>query len=188
MIEVYPQRADPGWDDYTINGLDINIRGANPPDFEVFRDSIQGNAFIGTGVTVEQGFGSIHILHDYKAGTDIYPHVHWSHKIGSPSGDVVWQMAYTLARGFSQGVYPTETTITFTETAGPQYTHQIIESAAVIPAGNIEPDTLIKFRIFRDPAHANDTFENDAFLDQIDFHYESDGRRTNEKEAPFTKR
>ncbi len=177
-----------GWNDYLFSGLSLGF-GASPPDLEVFRDGIQQRAFVGTGVLVEEGFFDIHVLHDYKEGTKLYPHVHWSHKIGAPSGSVVWQIEYLIAKGHSGGVFGASTTIELIEVAGVQYTHQLIETEIgdAIDASLIEPDTLILGRVFRDPAHASDTFENDAFLLQIDFHVESDLIMTNEKVRPFTK-
>ena len=76
-----------------------------------------------------------------------------------------------------------------TQAAGAQYTHQIAEVSDddAIPATNLEPDSVIKLRIFRDPADADDTFENDAFLLFVDIHYQSDGAFTVGKVSPFTK-
>ncbi len=177
-----------GWNDFLFSGIFIG-KGAAPPDLETFRGGLKQNAFVGTGVLVEEGFFEIHILHDYKVGTKIYPHVHWSHKIGSPSGNVVWQIEYSVSKGHSGGVFPAPTTIELVQAAGVQYEHQIIETVEgdAIASTNLEADSVILGRIFRDPAHASDTFENDAFLLQIDFHYESDLIMTDEKERPFTK-
>lgn len=176
-----------GWNDLLFSGVALG-RGSTPPDLEVFRDGLEQYAFNGVA-TMEEAFLEIHILHDYKIGTKIYPHVHWSHKVASPTGDVVWQLEYSVAKGHSGGVFPASTTIELIETAGAQYTHQLIEAslAQAIPATNLEADTVILCRIFRDPTHASDTFADDAFLLQIDFHYESDLIMTNEKTSPFTK-
>ncbi len=176
-----------GWNDLLFSGVALG-RGSSPPDLEVFIGGIEQYAFAGI-TTMEEAFFEIHILHDYKVGTVIYPHIHWSHKIASPTGSVVWQLEYSVAKGHSGGVFPASTTIELIETAGAQYTHQIVEAdvADAIPATNLEPDSVILCRIFRDFAHASDTFEADAFLLQIDFHYESDLILTNEKVSPFTK-
>jgi hypothetical protein len=95
-----------------------------------------------------------------------------------------------VARGHDLGTFPAPTTVTLQDTALAQYTHHIIETTEgnAIPSTNVEPDSVILFRIYRDPAHANDTFENDAFLVNFDLHFEADGQRTNEKVSPFTKR
>lgn len=175
-----------GWDDYVASGLNVKLRGANDPALTDFRSGMYLYAFSGTA-GVNEVYTAVHILHDWKPGTDIYPHVHWAHKIASPTGDVVWQIDYSIAKGFSQEAFPAPTTITATQTAGTQYHHQIVESSTVIPAASIETDAVVLMRVYRDSAHGSDTFENNAFLMQVDLHYESDGRRTNEKASPFTK-
>ena len=178
-----------GWNDLTVGGLAVETKGSDPPDLAELRNGMYLFAFAGTGATVEQAFTSFHILHDYKAGTKLYPHVHWTHNTATPSGDVHWQLDYIVAKGHDLGTFGAPTTITLTDTALPQYTHQIIETTEgnAISSTNIEPDTVILFRLYRDPANGSDTFENDAFLVQLDLHYESDGRKTNEKTSPFTK-
>ncbi len=181
-----PDTIGKGWDDYIVSGLLIKTRGANDPTLKEFRDGIYLYAFSGT-TGVNEAYIAIHILHDWKVGTDIYPHIHWAHKIGAPSGDIVWQMDYSIAKGFSQEVFPAITTLTMQQAAGTQYYHQIVESNTSIPAASIEADSVVLVRIYRDSAHGSDDFEDDAFLVQVDLHYESDGRRTNEKTSPFTK-
>ncbi len=175
-----------GWDDYTVAGLDIRLRGSNDPTLKEFRDGLYLYAFSGT-VGLNEAFVSIHILHDYAIGTAIYPHIHWAHNIASPSGDVVWQVDYSIAKGFSQETFPDTTTITTQETAGTQYYHQITEFPNPMPAGSLEADTVVLMRVYRDSGHGNDNFLNDAFLVQVDLHYESQGRRTSDKQPPFTK-
>ncbi|MCK5601079.1 hypothetical protein KAR91_04365 [Candidatus Pacearchaeota archaeon] len=190
MIDVEKNKRATGWQDLVHSGLNLETTGPNPPTLKDFRSGLYQYAFIGTGVTVEQAFASFHIPHDYKSGTKIYPHVHWSHNIAVPSGDVVWQMDYSVSRAFSLGGFPAPTSIELQQTAGAQYIQHVIEVSEgnAIPATNIEPDSMILLRLYRDPAHANDDFGNDAFIVGLDLHYESDGSLTNEKAAPFTKR
>lgn len=181
-----PDTIGEGWDDYVVSGLNVRLRGANDPTLTEFRNGLYLYAFSGT-VGVNEVYTSVHILHDWKPGTDIYPHVHWAHNVASPTGDVVWQIDYSIAKGFSQEVFPAPTTIVAQQTAGTQYYHHIIESSTTIPAASLEPDAVVLMRIYRDSGHGSDNFEDDAFLIQADLHYESDGRRTNEKASPFTK-
>jgi hypothetical protein len=177
-----------GFNDLRIGGLSLEITGPNPPTFKEFRSGMLQYAFAGTGVIVEQAFGNLHLNHEYKLGTIIEPHVHWSHNAAAPSGDVVWKLDYTLAKGFGLGTFPVPTTITLQQTAGAQYEHHIIEDPTGIPAGNLDADTVLLCRLYRDPADGNDTFEDDAFLLEFDFHFISDGMLTNEDSPPFTKK
>jgi hypothetical protein len=177
-----------GWNDLLFPSVSTGKGAANNPTMKTFRGNIQALAFAGTG-SMEEAFFSIHIPHDHKVGTKVYPHVHWTHIIGSPSGSVVWQLDYTSSEGHSVNTYPAPTTVALAAIVAPaQYTHVITEfSDAQAFITNLEPDSVVLCRIFRDPAHGSDTFENDAFLIHIDFHYESDLIFTNEKVSPFTK-
>jgi len=191
-LMVIPARIDrgDGWNDFVIDALALPQAHATAPSLTTFRGNIQALAFIGTGVNIKETWCSVHVLHDYKMGTNLYPHIHWSHIIAAPTGNVNWQLEYSVSKGHSVGTFPSTTTLSLVQAAGPQYTHQIIETsdANAIPSVNIEPDSLIMFRIFRDPADPLDTFEDDAYLLQIDVHYQRDGFFTNEKVSPFTKK
>ena len=178
-----------GWNDYLTSGLALPKGGANQPSLPLFRDGIYQLAFDGTGASIEETYTNIHILHDYKSGTKVYPHIHWSHNNVAPSGDVVWKIDYSVAKGHSAGAFPAPTTISLQQTAAAQYTHHIIETleANAIVSTNLEPDSVIMMRIYRDPTDGNDGFEDDAFLLFVDLHIEADGNFTNEKVTPFTK-
>lgn len=171
------------------SGLALPKGGANQPTLKDFRDGIYALAFTGVGSNAEETWVYFHILHDYKPGTKVYPHIHWSHNIASPEGDVVWKIDYSVSKGHSGGIFPAITTVSLQQTAAAQYTHHIIETSEgdAIAATNLEPDTVIMVRLYRDPTDGSDDFGEDAFLLFIDLHIESDGNLTNEKVRPFTK-
>ena len=178
-----------GWNDYIVVATSISIAHASAPALTVFRDGIQKPAFPGTGVLVKEVWVDIHIEHDYKAGTNLYPHIHWSHIVAAPTGNVKWGVEYTLSKGHQVGTFGATTTVYIVQTTGIQYTHHIgeVSDADSIPFANVEPDTIVSLRVFRDPADAEDTFEADAYLYAVDLHYQSDGSLTTGKVSPFTK-
>lgn len=177
-----------GFNDYLNSGLSLPRIGANAPSLTTYRDGLFQLAFDG-GVSLNETWANIHILHDYKDGTKIYPHIHWSHIVGAPSGDVKWNIEYSVSKGHSGGTFGASTTVSVTQTAGAQYTHQIAEVSEgdAIDATNLEPDSVVQFRVYRDPTDGADTFANDAYLIYFDCHVESDRILTNEKVSPFTK-
>lgn len=180
-----------GFNDLLFSGESLARPASGSPTLTAFRGNVNLYAFAGTG-GVDEAFFTAHVLHDYIPGTKIFPHIHWSHIIAVPSGDVVWQIEYTVAKGHTIQAFPTTTTIELQQTAGAQFVHHLIETsdADAIVSANLEPDSVIAGRIFRDPANGNDNFENDAYLLHIDFHYETDTVMTNEKVRPakgFTK-
>jgi hypothetical protein len=177
-----------GFNDYLAPGLALPRNGATAPTLKTFRGNIQAVAFAGSS-GIDETWSTIHILHDYVSGTKVYPHVHWSHINASPSGDVKWNIEYSISKGHSGGTFPAATSISLTQTAAAQYTHHIIETSEgdAIAATELEPDTIIMFRIYRDADDVADTFTDDAFLLHFDVHFESDRTFTPEKARPFTK-
>jgi len=185
-VPQFPELEAPVYDDYLTSGLSLGT-GASAPNLTVFRDGLEQNAFAGSG-PVEEAFFNVHMLHGLKAGTDLTFHIHWSHIIGSPSGDVKWGIEYSVARGYEVGVYPASTTLTTVHTAGAQYTHHITDDddMTVTSGVEIEPDSVIICRVFRDSSDVEDTFANDAYLFQIDMHYQRGSVGTLERNRPFT--
>ncbi len=179
-----------GWNDFLMPGLTLPRTAANAPAITTFQDNISALAFQNAGNQPRETWSTIHVLHDYRAGTKIFPHIHWSHNNGAPSGDVKWQIEYSVSKGHSGGVFPAATTISLIQTAGAQYTHHLIETstADAITSAELEPDSVIMFRIFRDSGDGEDTFADDAFLLYFDIHFQSNLTLTNEKVRPFTKR
>lgn len=178
--------------DYLIPGLSART-GASAPDLVSFRDGLYLLAFDGNA-TLEQAFFSLHILHDIKIDEDdpeATPtfHVHWTHNTLSPSGNVKWQVELTLARGYGKDAYPASQTISSVQAAPAQYVHQITpDDDMPLPSSflvNLEPDSQLIGRIFRDPSDVEDTFANDAMLIGIDLHYKANKLGTFERNRPF---
>lgn len=179
-----------GWNDLLFAGLTLPRTASNAPAVTTFRGNIKAIAFQNGGAQPRETWASIHVLHDYMEGTKIFPHIHWSHNNSSPSGDVKWQLEYSVSKGHSGGTFPATTTVSLIQTAAAQYTHHIIETstADAIPVDEVEPDSVVLFRVFRDSGDPEDTFADDAFLLFFDIHYQVDTTLTNEKVRPFTKR
>lgn len=177
------------YQDYLVPGLALGI-GVSAPDLAAFRGTLYQRAFAGTGVTVEQGFFTVHILHDIKPGT--YPtfHIHCGHNISSgtytaDTAAVKWYIDYSVAQGYKVGTFPAATTLSTTITMGAQYVHHITSDEDMTITEDLEPDMLILGRIYRDPADAADTFGYDCSLFQIDLHYQIGQIGTAERNYPF---
>lgn len=179
-------KTDSVFDDYLFSGMAV-LKGASAPDLETFRDGIAMNAFAGTGGVTEQAFFSVHILHGITAGTTPTFHVHWTHNEAVPSGAVKWQIEYTIARGYGAGLFGSSVTLSSTQTAPAQYVMELTDDddMPISDISQIEPDAVLVCRIFRDPNDAADTFTGDAFLVNVDLHYEVDKAGTPERNRPF---
>lgn len=180
----------PLFTDYLVSGLSLRTGvGGSAPTLTQFRGGIYAYAFAASGPAEEAHF-AVHILHDLRVGTTPTFHVHWSHDVLAPAGDVKWQIEYTLARGYGAGAFPDTYFASSVQTAGAQYTHHTTDDddmpIAPALAALLEPDAVLLGRVYRDSGDAQDTFASSAFLLHLDLHYEKGQIGTQERNRPFT--
>ncbi len=115
-----------------------------------------------------------HINHDYKMGTGIYLHIHFTTS-GISTRPVVWEFNWSAAKGHNQANYDmVSNAVTVTTTPhGTAYRHYVAEIALPIESTQFEPDTIIRIHLKR---IANGGVENNdpVFVDFIDAHYQTD--------------
>jgi len=156
------------WNDFYVAGIALTS-GIIAPDLVTFQDGIKLYGFNGVN-RIEETHGSFEIMHDYKEGTDIRPHIHWS-PINANAGDVKWQLEYTVA-GFN-GTFPANTIISSVAGATGAKKH-IANEFDVIDGANLKVGDVILFRLFRDATDVEDTYGSDAFLLSLGIHYQVD--------------
>jgi hypothetical protein len=140
--------------------------------------NLGGNIAFWRGYTMKAaGVDELHTVfhpnHDYKPGSTVNLHVHWSPTTAA-AGSVVFGFEYSFARGYSVDAFPASSTVTVTQAAaGVAYTHQIAETADLtIP--NFETDGLLLVRFYRDGDNVADTYGADVAVYTIDMHYQTD--------------
>jgi len=180
-------RTNAGWRDM-IMGLDTR-GGPNSAVLTNFRNGIYLYAFAAAGT--QEVFATAHIDHDYLLGSALYPHIHFTVDTVN-TGVVRWGFEYTMAqrRDGALGNYtfgPTTTVYVDYTVTGESYVHYVAEvsDANAISGVNIDVDTVILFRIFRDGDNVNDTFPDQVFGFTADLHYQSNRYATPNKAAPF---
>ncbi len=174
------------WNDYTNDLSQGKVAGANVPTWSTFRDGLKAYAF--SASSMNEVWVTFHVLHDIKIGEVIFPHVHWSPGSSTNTGTVRWGIECTHCKGHQQQSFPASITMFVEQAAdGTAFKHYIAEVAEVdvIPALNIEPDTLVQVRVFRDAADPNDTFPDVAFGLEMDLHYLQAQLGTLNKEPDF---
>lgn len=177
-----------GWKDL-FGGMDPRS-GVTGPTWTLFRNGIYLYAF--SASQMREVFASFHIDHDYALGTVLYPHMHYTVNTTS-SGVVRWGFEYTAAKGHQQSsgsIFGATTTVYVNQTingATDQYKHFVAEVvlADAIPSTNIEPDSIILMRVFRDAANAADTYPDVVFGLQTDLHYQTARFSTPNKSPDF---
>jgi len=173
-----------GWRDMTADLTRVGGGGNNPPTWANFRDGIDAWRF-GAGV-LDMVWVTFHPNHDVVEGAPCYPHIHWAPNTTS-TGVVRWGVEYIIAKGHDQEAFPASTTIYFEPeiTVNKQYQHIITECSDAQAFPMPEVDSLIMMRVFRDGAHANDTFPDGVFGLTADLHYQSTNMATVNKAPNF---
>ena len=178
------------YQDYLTPGSRFIRIGANVPTIEPFKTWMRLVRFDnGVGASaIREAWFDIHILHDIKAGTSPTLHVHWTHENATPSGDVKWNIDWQVRRGYGVGTFTdTPTQASTVQTAGADGAHMITPDDIIVTySEELEPDSYLFGRLWRDPGDAEDTFEDNVFLIGVDMHYQMGQSGTIERNRPFT--
>lgn len=182
-----------GWRDI-IGNVEPKATGAGSPTRAVYAGGNLGQySFIANDICDFQ----FHIPHDYVPGTDIYFHVHWSHTGTSISGDAVFTVYHTYAKGHNQAEFPSEKTVTITHstvniTTTPRYRHRIDEviisgptaTATLMDRDDIEVDglVLVTLKLTTLPTIGGG---GALFVHTCDIHYQSTNMATKSRAPNF---
>lgn len=170
--------AADGWKDLKTDLL-ATPGGGTAPTLTAFGPS--GNLKALAFTNGDEVFFTFHTPHDIKAGSTMYPHVHWTTS-GTSTAVVNWQLDYSLAIGHNQvgGDFPAPSTINLAEAAsGTAWRHMVTEDGTGITAP--EPDSLIVCRLVRSSATNGDT----VFGMNVDWHYQTDRHATKNRTPDF---
>lgn len=138
-----------------------------------------------------------HIPHDYMPGTDIYIHLHWSHNGTTISGNAVFDIYHSYAKGFDQANFAAEKNLTITYNTTdiattPQYRHRVDEiimsgasaTATLMDRDDLEPDGIILMtvKLTTLPTIGGG---GKLFIHTADIHYQSSNLATKNKSPTF---
>ena len=142
-----------------------------------------------SATVLQQEQVDFHVGHDIKLGSVLYPHVHFR-PLTNAAGVVRWGFEYSVSKGHGQTAgFPATTTVyvNFNVPANSLGTHFVAEvaTADAIPSTNIEPDSVIHMRVFRDAANAADTYTGAVWCWQADLHYQVQQAATKNKAPNF---
>lgn len=180
-----------GWRDLMGQVL-VKTSGADRPTFQAM-SAIPGAAsmwgYSWSATVLQQVQIDYHVDHDIKLGSVLYPHVHFR-PLTNAAGVVRWGFEYSVSKGHGQTAgFPATTTVyvNFNVPANSLGTHFVAEvaTADAIPSTNIEPDSVIHMRVFRDAANAADTYTGAVWCWQADLHYQVQQAATKNKAPNF---
>lgn len=175
------------WEDLRVPMTSAKAAGIKDPGFSIFKDNGSGSAGVFLWwfdkASEEELFFMVQLPHSWD-GTDITPHIHWVPKTnGALNATVEWGLEYTWADingtfGNTSIIYTKTTTSGDTTLVAGK--HYMSNFSAIANASHTISSMLV-CRIFRNATDAtDDTYDDDAGLIEIDFHYASDtiGSRT----------
>lgn len=163
------------WDDLRVPLSTVQTGGILDPDFAQFKDDGAGSegvfAYLFDKTLEEEVFFSVQMPHTWREGTNLKPHVHWC-PVDTDTGAVVWGLEYTWSN--IGAVFGNTTIITVTKAAGGTAYYHYLTAFDPIDATGKTASSMLVCRAFRKSADENDTYDNDAALLEVDFHYEID--------------
>jgi hypothetical protein len=156
--------------DINISGANLGFGASTPDLINLDTTSIQVRAFDGTAIT-EQLSGGFELQHDYKEGTDIYPHAHLL-PTTSASGTFKFFLEYYIRRA---NTLKLTATISASMATNSIAWEELRLSFPVITGADLKIGDQIFFRIYRVPTDATDTYTADVALSTFGIHYLVDG-------------
>ncbi|MDP2387133.1 MAG: hypothetical protein Q8M29_12225 [Bacteroidota bacterium] len=142
-----------------------SLNGISGPQIWFFRD----------GSGVEAMSFTLQLPHDWKEGSTVYPHIHWTPKT-SGSGNVQWNLDYSWADldETTPATFPAITTSSVVVngpfTANKHLISPLTTNNVGIDGTGKHYSSVLICRIWRDSSLASDTYTNDAGGLSIDFH------------------
>lgn len=182
---------------FDLEGIEIpDIFGANQPTLTAYMGGNVRELAYGVNDKLDIRF---HVPHDWVLNHNCYVHIHWSHNGTAISGNVVFTMNYTYAKGHNQSNFSAEKsqTITYNTTdiaTTPQYRHRIDEVQLSDNGGTgnyldstlIEVDGLILMNLTLTTLPTiTGGASSEVFIHSVDIHYQSTGIGTKEKAPNF---
>jgi hypothetical protein len=156
------------FDDVYIGAHSLHA-GATPPTWTVWNGTLYAPEFIDAATT--DLHGSFEVLHDYKDGTDLKFHIHWSPSTTN-AGNCKWGLDYSIVN--IDGTFASPTTVTITPAASGVVRKHSLTDLATITGTGLTKGAIIDFRIYRLGLDAADTFTGSAYLHNVGIHYEID--------------
>lgn len=178
------------WNDLLVNPATARNNGNTSPDWSTFLTPNLNTWFFANSADQEVCF-SVQLPHDYKEGSTIYPHIHWSSTTAAGTSRVMWKLDYQWVNLGDQFTASTSTTLSGYEVVGGSSESLVAYEHAITNLGENgisgtgkKISSILMCRLYRAGSDGSDTFTGAAALLSIDFHYEIDSFGSN---LPFTK-
>lgn len=185
---VFLEGEATAFNDIVVPLFNTRLGNTNQPIWSKMKDNGSGSRGVYTftfedvsASSEQEVYFSVQLPHNWKEGTAILPHVHWSPQTTGKTGAVVWGLEYTWVNyvAASPITFPATTIITNTSITVNGSTDQ--DKHLLTQIGTITPDntqnkisSILMCRFFRKSGDAADTYNGNAAVLSVDFHYEID--------------
>ena len=169
----------PAWIDQYTPSSAINSSGAGtPPDW-----STNYGGFLFDDVVDEDLLIIVNIPHQWKYGTDIYPHIHWM-PMNTNTGNVKWTLEYRWTKeGEAESSSWTALTAKIVAAGGTVRELYNTKFDSISGSG-FTSHSVLTFRLIREASDTtNDTFNTDVLLKGFGIYLQIDGFGSEEKES-----
>lgn len=171
------------WDDLRVSAS-VAKPGATAPSYKAFGPSGNLQALMFEAGHHDEVFFEIQMPHNWKEGTDIHPHVHWT-PTTADAGNVVWDLDYSWAN--IDGTFGAPSTMATDARAagGTAWVHKMDD----FKTGGVETisgtgktlSSMLVCRLHRNSNSGSDTLNKDVALLEFDIHYEVDSFGSDEE-------
>lgn len=159
------------WKDENLGGINLTKATANQPtNIKIDNTNILTYAFDGGG-SIEEAHGSFELQHDYKEGTDLWPHLHY-YTTSIATGNVKWFLDYWIS--IPDTTIVSGTTSVVTPTNGIAWHQFLVDFDDLIDGTNLLIASQIHFRIYRDSGDVEDTYVDQVAVGTVGIHYKVD--------------
>ena len=163
------------WEDLRFDANAIRAAGVKDPAYSTMLGGLRTYWFSPT--TQEELYFNAQMPHAWD-GSAIYPHIHWMASTasdGAPASQkALWKMEYAWASiGSTFAAAATVSGSTHYPNEEPAANkHYMTAMTSIVPSTNQSGiSSMLICRLYRDSTDAADTFEQGAFLLEVDFHY-----------------
>ena len=168
--------------DLVVNPYTALNNGTTKPNWTLFVDPNMYTWEFIDGASNKELFFIVQLPHDYKEGSTIYPHVHWSSKVAAGTQRIKWVLTYQWVNHTENFAATSSGSASGYTLAGANpsrsvnaYEHVITPLGSGIDGTGKKISSILMCRLYRDGSDTtNDNFTGSGFLLSFDFHYEID--------------
>lgn len=160
------------WEDIRVPISAVRLGPAGNPNPELlYGGLVLGFEYQANVVNEERVYFVAQIPHSYKEGTNITPHVHWAPETDDDA-TARWALTYTWTNiGDTVGA---PATIYVNQAINGNADDHLLTEFAQLDGTGKSISSILVCTLTRNSSDAADTFDDDAYLMEFDFHYQMD--------------